>query len=46
MFEATSQQSQANEQGLRIQASEIQPFIFYNVKVVVKQNKFLSKTQK
>lgn len=40
---ATSQQNQSVNQGQTILASEIQPLIFYNIKVVVKQNKKIKK---
>lgn len=43
---ATSQQNQSGNQGQTVLASEIQPLIFYNIKVVVKQNKKIKKNSK
>lgn len=40
---ANSQENPTGKGGLNVDASEIQPVIFYNVKVVVKQQKFTSR---
>lgn len=40
---ANSQENQTGKSDLSVNASEIQPLIFYNVKVVVKQQKFNKK---